>query len=90
MTNARKPKLVLAEWLDSAQPIPGWRFLADAPKPEVVRCYSVGWLIAMNKRATVLAPNIGNMENGGSPQGSGFIRIPTLSITRLVELVEND
>jgi hypothetical protein len=78
----------MVEWLDSAQPLPGWRFLEDAPKPEVIRCYSVGWLVGDNKRVTMLVPNIGDLENGGSAQGSGFIRIPTLSITRLVALVE--
>ena len=81
---------MLIEWVDSAQPVPGWKFLEDAPKPEVIQCVSVGWLIAENKRAKVLAPNIGDIESGGSTQGSGFIRIPVASITRQVELTEND
>ena len=81
---------MLIEWVDSAQPIPGWKFLEDAPTAEVVQCVSVGWLISENKRAKVLAPNIGNIEAGGSAQGSGFIRIPVASITRQAELVEDD
>ena len=90
MTKPRLPKLVLIEWLDSAQPLPAWRYLDDLPPLEVVRCCSVGWLVAEGKGVKVLAPNIGNVETGGSPQGSGFIRIPTASVTRQVRLVEDD
>jgi hypothetical protein len=83
-----KPKLVLIEWVDSAQPVSGWHFLDAAPALEAIRCYSVGWLVGENKHTKMLAPNIGNFEGGGSSQGSGFIRIPARSITRLVQLVE--
>lgn len=84
-----KPRLVLIEWLDSAQPVPGWHFLGDAPDVEVVRCCSVGWLVGESKRAKMLAPNIAALEHGGSSQGSGFIRIPARSITRVVDLTES-
>ena len=30
------PKLVLIEWVDSAQPVSGWRFLDDAPAVEAI------------------------------------------------------
>lgn len=83
-------KLVLIEWVDSAQPLPGWRYLEDAPSPEAIRCFSVGWLVSENERAKVLVPNIGDLDSGGSAQGSGFIRIPVASVIRQVELVERD
>jgi hypothetical protein len=80
----------MVEWLDSAQPLPAWRFLDDLPPLEAVRCFSVGWLVAENKRVKVLVPNIGDVESGGSAQGSGFIRIPVASIVRQVRLAEDD
>jgi hypothetical protein len=69
-------KLLLIEWLDSAQPLPNWRFLDDLPPIECINCRSVGWLIAETEKVVMLAPNIGN--NG--EQASGFIRIPVRSI----------
>jgi hypothetical protein len=50
----RLPYLVLIEWLDSAQPLPAWRFLDDLPPLEVVRCYSVGWLVAEGEAMLLL------------------------------------
>lgn len=87
---AKAPKLVLIEWVDSSQPLPAWRFLDDLPPLEVVRCCSVGWLVAEGRGVKLIAPNIGNVESGGSAQGSGLIRIPIPSITRQVRLVEDD
>ena len=83
----RQPKLVIVEWLDSAQPMPGWRFLDDLPPLVVVRCLSVGWLVAENKHVKVLAPNIGGL-NGEDAQASGFIRIPVACIVRQKGLAE--
>src|SRR3546814_2923787 len=54
---------VLIEWLDSAQPIPGWRLLSDLPNPDVVKCESVGWIIGETDDVLMLAPNIG--DRGG-------------------------
>lgn len=85
---AKRPRLVLIEWMDSAQPVSGWRFLDDPLAVEAIRCRSVGWLVGENKQAKMLAPNIGDFESGGSLQGSGFVRIPVLAITRLTTLVE--
>ena len=82
------PRLVLIEWMDSIQPVTGWHFLEDAPAVEAIQCCSVGWLVGENKSARMLVPNIGDKESGGSAQGTGFIRIPASSITRLVDLVE--
>lgn len=88
MAAGKLPKLVLIEWLDSARPEPGWRYLSDAPALEVVNCVSVGWLVGDSKRVKMLAPNIGDVESGESVQASGFIRIPTVAILRQVDLIE--
>ena len=81
-------KLVLIEWVDSAQPLSAWCFLDDLPASDVVHCRSVGWLVGNSRDVKILAPNIGDLKGGGSAQGSGFIRIPSKAITRLVELRE--
>jgi hypothetical protein len=80
-------RLVLVEWEDSAQPIAGWRYLDDdgpGEWGEVVLCRSVGWLVHDDDRVTALAQNRGTL--GGDVQVSGVIRIPTRSITRIVDI----
>ena len=37
----------------------------------------------------MLAPNLGDIESGGSAQASGFIRIPKCAVTRRITLVED-
>lgn len=86
----KRPQLFLIEWVDSAQPIPAWRYLDDLPPLVVVKCRSVGWLVAEGRGVVLIAPNLGNVETGGNAQGSGFIRIPAASITRRYRLVESD
>lgn len=81
-------ELVLVEWEDSAQPTSNWRYLDDPPALEVIQCISVGWVIGKNDRVIMLAPNIGDYESGDGAQGTGFIRIPANSITRMVALQE--
>lgn len=78
---------MLVEWVDSAQPLPGWRFLEDAPEMEIVECCSVGWVVGETEGVLMLAPNLGD-RNSKLPQASGFIRIPKQAITRKVSLVE--
>lgn len=85
---AKKNKLLLIEWVDSVQPVSGWMFLDDAPKLEIINCVSVGWLIKQKKDVIMLAPNIADIESGGTAQASGFIRIPASAVTRKVELQE--
>lgn len=80
--------LVLVEWQDSAQPLSHWLLLSDAPKPEIILCVSVGWVISETKDVLMLAPNIGDIQSGGSAQASGFIRIPTAAVTRRAKLRE--
>lgn len=79
-------QLVMIEWEDSAQPIPGWAFLADCADFAVTRCKSVGWLIHDGADVKALAQNIGNAENEDSAQVSGVIRIPARCIVSTVIL----
>lgn len=80
-----KPKhpLLLIEWMDSAQPLPSWRFLDDLPPVEAIRCQSVGWLVGETEQVKMIAPNIG----GAFEQGSGFIRIPVRCIMSIRKLL---
>lgn len=78
----------MIEWEDSAQPTPGWAFLANLEPPTIVRCASVGWLVHDGDDVKALAPNMGDLAEKGSAQVSGVIRIPARSIIRVVELVE--
>ena len=79
-------KLVLIEWEDSAQPVPGWQFLDEADYSDVVVCQSVGWLVGDSEGVKALAPNIGNMGEDGE-QGSGIIRIPARCVKSVTPLV---
>ena len=77
-------QLVLVEWVDSAQPIPGWAWLDEGSWNEVVTCQSVGWLVHDGPEVKALAANLG--EIGGDVQVSGVIRIPVRSIVRTTYL----
>ena len=90
MGKDKLPKLVLIEWLDSAQPEPAWKHFDDLPRLDVIRCVSVGWLVAENGATKMLAPNIGDFYSGGNKQASGFIRIPAASVTRMANLAEGE
>ena len=87
MPNPDNP--ILVEWIDSAQPISAWMFLEKKPRLETIQCVSVGWLVGESDEVLMLAPNLGDIESGGSGQASGFIRIPKSAVTRRVELIEN-
>lgn len=78
----------MVEWEDSTQPVSNWRYLNDPPPLEIIQCVSVGWVIGKSDKVIMLAPNIGDYESGEGAQGTGFIRIPKSSITRIVELQE--
>lgn len=80
--------MVLIEWEDSAQPIPGWAFLTNCDTFEVTRCQSVGWLIHDGPDVKALAQNVGNPEDEDSAQVSGVIRIPARCIVSTVTLKE--
>jgi len=82
--------LVLIEWVDSAQPVPGWSWLEDHTWESIVKCQSVGWLIHDGEEVKSLAPNKGNIGEDESLQVSGVIRIPAKCITRQVKLLESN
>ena len=87
MANPDNP--ILVEWIDSAQPISAWMFLENKPSLEIIQCVSVGWAVGETDEVLMLAPNLGDIESGGSGQASGFIRIPKSAVTRRVELIED-
>ena len=87
MANPDNP--ILVEWIDSAQPISAWMFLENKPSLEIIQCVSVGWVVGETDEVLMLAPNLGDIESGGSGQGSGFIRIPKSAVTRRVVLIED-
>ena len=77
-------ELVLIEWVDSGQPIPGWQWLSDLDPRRAHRCVSVGFLVQDDEQTKVLAPNLGS-SNGDEDwdQASGLITIPAVAITKL-------
>jgi hypothetical protein len=85
---AEKCPLVFIQWEDSAQPVPGWRFLSDFDEPKIVRCASVGWLIHNGDDVKALAPNMGEDGTESSAAVCGVIRIPTRCIIQVVRLKE--
>jgi len=86
LTRPKSPyKLVLIEWDDSARPIPQWQWVDDYQIPEVVRCFSVGYLIAETKEALAVAPNLGDTTSERI-QASGIIRVPRSSVRRIIDL----
>jgi hypothetical protein len=80
--------LVMVEWEDSAQPIPGWTYLSSFDPPGTIRCASVGWLIRDDDQMKALAPNMGALGDENSVQVSGVIQIPTRCVLRVTELKE--
>jgi hypothetical protein len=87
MDNVTHPPLVLIEWVDSGQPIPGWQWLDMIEERRPHRCVSVGFLVQDDAAAKVLAPNLGASNGGGGfDQASGLTTIPTAAVERMVEL----
>jgi hypothetical protein len=87
MTNTNKSDLVMIEWVDSGQPIPGWQWLADLGPRRAHKCVSVGFLVQQNGGTTVLAPNLAS-SNGDEDwdQVSGLFTIPTVAIVKIQKL----
>ena len=75
-------RLVKVEWDDSARPVPAWQWVDDYVVPKIVRCLSVGYLIAETKEAVALAPNLGDVGHE-RVQASGILRIPRSAIRKL-------
>jgi hypothetical protein len=80
-------ELVLIEWVDSGQPIPGWQWLSDLDPRRANKCVSVGFLVQNDEHTKVLAPNLSS-SNGDDEwdQASGLITIPTAAVTKLERL----
>lgn len=90
MTDVRKPELVLVEWVDSGQPIPGWQWLADIEQRRSHKCVSVGFLLQDDEQTKVLAPNLGSSSGDEDfDQASGLMTIPTAAITKIERLTSS-
>lgn len=78
-------RLVLVMWDDSATPISAWQWIDAYEVPSIVKCVSVGFLIAESKDSLALAPNLGDalLERR---QASGIIRIPRSAVRKMVSL----
>ena len=79
-TKIRFP-LMLVEWEDSARPISAWQWIEDYDIPKIIRCLSVGYLIAKTDDAIALAPNLGDIDQAKA-QACGIIRIPSRAIIK--------
>lgn len=78
-------RLVLVEWEDSARPVSEWQWTEDYAIPGIVRCISVGYLIAETKEAIAVAPNLGDVTRE-RVQASGIIRLPRSAVRRILTL----
>ncbi len=84
--NHGKPaKLVLIEWLDSSQPIPGWQWVEDIGQLHALKCQSVGWLVYDSTEVKGIAPNVGGTCDENQ-QVSGLMKIPTSCIVKITKL----
>lgn len=83
------PRLVMVDWVDSAQPCSEWRYMTDLPKLEAVRCLTVGWIVAEDNNVIMLVQSVGEVETQDT-QVSGLMRIPVASVTKIVKLSEDD
>lgn len=83
-----KCRLVMVEWVDSRQPVPGWQWLSKYEPLSACDCASVGWLIHDGDDIKALAPNMADLGDSDDMQASGVIHIPTLAIRRIVPLEE--
>lgn len=77
--------LILVEWEDSARPISSWQWIDEYVVPQIVKCLSVGFLIAETNEALALAPNLGDVTCERK-QAAGIIRIPRSAVRSMVEL----
>ena len=78
-------RLVMLEWEDSARPIEAWQWVDEYEIPDIVRCISVGFLIAETEEALAVAPNLGDVTKERT-QASGIIRIPRTAVRSMTEL----
>jgi hypothetical protein len=74
--------LVLVEWEDSLQPVSAWHIMDDLPVLEVAHCKTVGWLVAENGEAVMVAQSSADLKSTDA-QAGGFMRIPKSCIKRV-------
>ena len=80
-------RLVLIEWLDSAQPVAAWRFIEDIGNEAPHRCQTVGHLIHDGDDSKVVALSIATVDGTDTwGQAAGVTTIPACSVIRLVDL----
>lgn len=85
-----QPDLVLIEWLDSGQPIPGWQWLDQIEPRKPHRCVSVGFLVQDDGQTKVLAPNLGASSGDEDwDQASGITTIPTAAVVKIEKLTSS-
>ena len=77
-------QLVLVDWEDSVQAVPGWQWLDNIKGPSIVQVKSVGWLICKNEKELRLAVSVGGTS--GEYQVSGVIAIPIRSILKITNI----
>lgn len=77
--------LVLVEWEDSQQPVSAWQWVDDYSLPAIIRCLSVGYLIAETPDAIALAPNLGDVTKE-KIQASGIMRIPISAVRSMARI----
>ena len=75
--------LVLVEWLDSRQPTTAWARVEDLQR-ECCRCYSVGFVVHLDARVIVLAPNMADVDE--EAQASGVMVIPRIAVLGVTSL----
>lgn len=81
-------RLVLIEWVDSVGCSSSWADIETPfPKPHVLTCRSVGWLGHDGDDCKVLIPHVAEVKDDAD-QGCGDMTIPTVAITRMIDLVE--
>jgi len=78
-------EIVAVEWEDSARPIAAWQWVDDYELPQVIRCVSVGYLIAETHEALALAPNLGDIGRE-RVQACGIIRLPRSAVRKISRL----
>lgn len=79
-------RLVVIEWVDSAQPSAAWQFLEDLDAPQPILCKSIGWLVYDGDEVKALAQSIGDIAKE-SVQVAGVMKIPSCSIRRIRDLI---
>lgn len=83
-----KYPLVLIEWTD-AHSMNEWAGLDELKsKTRLMRCKSVGWLVAYSEGSTLIVPHIAEMPELFEEDGSGSMAIPNHAIVSTIKLIE--